>query len=185
VTVAFEDPALAVFCQPSRPDLWSRQVKRDSLGERMTHGAATMGGVGRRPSLIEALGTQTGQDAAAFVDIYFADNGSLRRVSVNQGIVDFSGLETTLPRSADNILMFVTEFSERFLNALMDKRLVGMRVRQRATVARPSGPESRRRGYSYATQALSRLLELVSPTLKDVGHVDLSSRLAYLTARRH
>jgi hypothetical protein len=150
VTVGFEDPTVALFCQPSRPDLASRQVKRDSLGERMSHGAGTMGGSGRRSGTDDQRGMPTALDLAAFVDIYLQQNGSVRRVSVNQETTDFSGLESAAQRSADNMLLFVTKFSERFLNSPLDKRLVGMRVRQRPALV-SAIPQDNRRAYLTLT----------------------------------
>jgi hypothetical protein len=46
------------------------------------------------------------------------------------------------------------------------------------------GESQERKGFSYATQALSKLLESISPDLKDVSQFELSSRLAFLTTTK-
>jgi hypothetical protein len=44
---------------------------------------------------------------------------------------------------------------------------------------KPGTPE--RKGFSYATEALAKLLESISPDLKDLSQFELCSRLVYLT----
>jgi hypothetical protein len=40
-----------------------------------------------------------------------------------------------------------------------------------------------RKGYSFATAALSQLLDSIDPAMKDMTQFELASRLAYLTTR--
>ena len=82
-----------------------------------------------------------------------------------------------------NLAMFVAEVESRFPQARVDRRLVNMVARSRAVVGMPSSHEPPRKGFSFATEALSRLLHSISPELKDLSQFDLSSRLAYLTRR--
>jgi hypothetical protein len=124
-------------------------------------------------------------DDAPFLDIFASQNGTLVRVALFQNVVDFSGLPAPQTSAVNNLAMLVKAFEERFTQARLDKRAVGMRLRQRRTVSGVHGPgdDPRRRLFSYATTALSTLLESISDDLKDLSELDLSSRLVFLTRR--
>ncbi len=119
----------------------------------------------------------------AFVDLYYSDGAEIRRVSVAQGITDFSGLgEAKAVVSSANVNAFILECERRFDHLDIDDRLVDIRPRQRPMVGTTTDREDRRL-FSFGTLALSVLLESVSPELKDLTQYDLGSRLSYLMRR--
>ncbi len=97
--------------------------------------------------------------------------------------LNFSGLgDLKLPTAEDNMLKLVWECERRFTKAQFDRRLVDVRLRQSLivdTAARPA--HEMRKGFSFATTALAKLLESISPDLKDISQFEQGSRLAYLT----
>jgi hypothetical protein len=84
---------------------------------------------------------------------------------------------------ADNMVMFLAEFEDKFSEARVDRRLVGMQPRSRPMLSKRTAITGQRKGFSFATAALSQLLESLSPDLKNVNQFDLASRLAYITDR--
>jgi hypothetical protein len=120
---------------------------------------------------------------SAVLDIYGSRKGELLRMSFVQEVVNFSGLgDLQLPTAEGNMLKFVAECEHRFTKVQFDRRLESVRVRRSLiidTAARP--PHEERKGFSYATTALAKLLESISPDLKDISQFELGSRLAYLT----
>ena len=127
----------------------------------------------------------TRSTGSAVLDIYGSRKGELLRISFVQEVLDFSGLgDLKLPTAGANILPFVAECEQRFTKVQFDRRLENVRVRRSLiidTAARP--PHEERKGFSYATTALAKLLESISPDLKDISQFELGSRLAYLTKR--
>ncbi len=119
----------------------------------------------------------------ALLDIYGSRKGELLRISFVQDVVDFSGLgDLKLPTADGNMLKFVAECQQRFTKAQFDRRLVDVRLRRSLIIdaaARP--PHEERKGFSYATTALAKLLESISPDLRNISQFELGSRLAYLT----
>ena len=122
---------------------------------------------------------------SAVLDIYGSRKGELLRISFVQEVLDFSGLgDLKLPTAEGNMLKFVAECQQRFTKVQFDRRLENVRVRRSLiidTAAQP--PHEERKGFSYATTALAKLLESISPDLKDISQFELGSRLAYLTKR--
>lgn len=197
VQLPYDTPIVAVFCQPHSQV--SANVRRsggssltESLGRRQSavflsrDSLVGFGGLGGRTSSV-GLGLEEDEASkdAAFLDIYVPGESELRRFSVIQKHVEFSGLgEMQLPRASDNMVMLVAECEDRFTEGRVDRRLMGMYPRQRPLVATlVTTVHAQRKSYSFATEALARLLESISPDLKQLGQLDLSSRLAYLTSR--
>ncbi len=124
---------------------------------------------------------------AALLDIYGSRKGELLRISFVQEVVNFSGLDDLkLPTAEGNMLKFVWECERRFTKGQFDRRLVDVRLRRSLVIdtAAPARPTHQlRKGFSYATTALAKLLESVSPDLRNVSQFELGSRLAYLTKR--
>ena len=123
---------------------------------------------------------------SALLDIYGTRKGEVLKMSFVQEVVDFSGLgDAKLPTAEGNMLKLVWECERLFTKAQFDRRLVGVRLRRSLIVdtaaARPPNPQ--RKGFSYATTALAKLLESISPDLKDISQFELGSRLAYLTKK--
>ena len=120
-----------------------------------------------------------------FLDIFASREGQVSRATVFQKVASFSGLPTAPTSESDNLTMLVAELEDRFTQTHVDKRLVGMRLRDKPNFPTAPGqdPDRRRKRYSYATTELAKLLESLSEELTDISQPDLSSRLVYLTAR--
>lgn len=104
------------------------------------------------------------------LDLYFRNEGSLRRISIVPDLFDSDGDEV------------VKELGRRFNNFRLDDRLAGVRPRARFTTG--DGDEvrldlSQRKGFSFGTPLLRHLLESTCPELRDVPQYELGSRMAY------
>ncbi len=191
VDLSHDEKLIAVFCQPRPGTGGSSGVAANPLTEGLRQRRSgvfmardsLMGfGTGSRASL---AGGEAEDAESPFLDIYVPGESSStrpRRLALVQDQMDFSGLgDLRLPRAADNMVMFVAEFEDKFSAARVDRRLVGMQPRSRAMVSKRTSITGERKGFSFATAALSQLLESLSPALKAVNQFDLASRLAYLT----
>ncbi len=191
VTLPYDAAATAVYCTPRQ---------RSGLDPAHTGGSGITEGIARRSSSVfmtrdslvgfgglggrssAAGGAEAGPGESSFLDVYFTDGGTARRLTVLQNSVDFGGLgEMALPNATTNMEMLVQEFEERFTNGSVDRRLVNMQPRQRPMVGKPAPEHPERKGFSFATEALNKLLESISPELKQASQFELSSRLAFLT----
>lgn len=193
LTVPCDAKVTAVYCTPRQPaGLDAAHTGGSGITEGLTRRSSSVfmtrdslvgfGGLGGRSSA--AGGTERGPGESSFLDVYFTDGGTARRLTVLQDSVDFGGLgELALPNATASMEMLVQEFEERFTSSSVDRRLVNMQPRLRPMVGKPAAEHPDRKGFSFATEALSRLLESISPDLKDASQFDLSSRLAFLTAR--
>jgi hypothetical protein len=120
-----------------------------------------------------------GPQPLSFLDLYVSASGRPARWTVLQGVTGFSGMGRRQTASfGTNVHAFAAEVEARFPNAVLDRRLEHLQVRQRAGA---HGSGTVRQGYSFATVALDELLEAIQPGLSAIEHDDLSSRLAYLT----
>ena len=192
VKFAYNAPVICVYCTPAGPVGGATGGGGSSLtgglGQRsssvfMTRDSLVgFGGLGARSSAA-GMGEEAAVGESPFVDLYAAAKGAASSATVIQEVVDFSGLgEEALPSSAGNLAVFVAECEQRFNQVRIDRRLVNMQARQRPMVLRSASVEQERKGYSYATETLSQLLESISPELKDLTQFQLCSRLAYLTS---
>jgi hypothetical protein len=188
VELPYDSQVTAVYCTPRGAVEEARRGGGGGLTEGLRQRSS--GIFMARDSLVGfgalgGRGSQSGGEAAtvepAFVDIYAAPAGTPLRLSVAVGKVEFSGLgEQQLPNMIGNLEIFVQEIESRFKGGAVDRRLLDMQARQRPMVGGGSDAPQRK-GFSYATQALAKLLESISPDLKDVSQFELSSRLAFLT----
>jgi len=133
----------------------------------------------------QAKGKVEAADRSPFLDIYTTQDGNLSRATVFETAADFSSLPETPKDSTDNLAMLLAELESRFSRIRVDKRLVGMRLRDKQIISEVPGPETDRgrKRYSFATRELASLLESIATELKDISQPDLSSRLIYLTSR--
>lgn len=178
IALSYDAPLLAVFCQPIHYRRSGSDIAlRDVVGRR-TSGFLAM--KEQQPRFSGPTPKDVEEEDPPFVDFYTMQDGAPRRLSVMQTGVDFSGLHMRWRRAADNMLLFLAECQDRFQNAKVDRRLVGLRVRQSVSMTQQAAPASRRHGFSYATIALVRLLESISPDLRGLSDPELSSRLIYL-----
>lgn len=180
--VEYDAPVDVVFCRPreAAPDLGltsrrSRSSSFFSIKDRL---------VETSPSRTSGSSAEVGvaeDDAVPFLDIYVPHDGIVQRFTVQQNAVNFSGLGRVQPRAAANMEALVGSCEDRFGNGRVDRRLVGMRLRQRSRRRAPGSEH--RRGFSYASPGLLALLAALDPELANVSQAELSSRLAYLTHR--
>jgi hypothetical protein len=174
VTVPYEVPVVAVFCRP-----------RESAFERGSgsRGRLSSGLFSYRDRVLDsaaapALPTDEVDDTP-FLDLFVGAETPSHRLTVIQNAVSFAGLGRVQPRAASNMDALVGSCEDRFGHSLVDRRLVGMRLRSRGSV-RPPGSEHRR-GFSFASPGLAALLSAVSNHLPGLSQPELSTRLAFLT----
>ena len=183
IALPFGEATVSVFCQP-----------REAIGEESSRSAGSplsglsarvsMAGLPGRSSRPSMAGLQDNTAQSPALDIFASHDGTVVRYAVVQDKVDFAGLgELLLPRAVDNMVMFVAEFEDRFKGGALDRRLMDMQPRSRAMVTQRTAHTGVRKGYSFATAALSQLLDSIDPAMKDMTQFELASRLAYLTNR--
>ena len=86
-----------------------------------------------------------------------------------------------LAQASDNMVMLVAECDDRFCETEFDRRAVNMHPRKRLVVGRGMPEDPDRKGFSFATTALSNLLESIAPELQNLNQFELASRLCFLT----
>ncbi len=191
VELSSDGTAVAVFCQPRPGSIGGSGLGSNPLTEGLRQRKSgvflardsLMGFGGGKSSMSEE---EEDSGASPFLDIYVPSGteGSPLRLSVMQNEVDFSGLgDLQLPRANDNMVMFVAEFESKLPAVRVDRRLEDMQPRARAMVSQRAAISGVRKGFSFATAALSQLVESISPDLKDMNQFELASRLAYLTTQ--
>ena len=183
---------IAVFCQPraggDRPSGVGSNPLTEGLRQRKSGvfmaRDSLVGFGGGRSSMASADDEE--ESESPFLDIYVGggDDGPSMRLTVIQNEVDFSGLgDLEMARKSDNMVMFVAEFESKLTGARLDRRLQDMQPRARAMVSQRTAITGERKGFSFATAALSQLVESISPDLKGLSQFELASRLAYLTTQ--
>jgi hypothetical protein len=176
VKLPFDQPMTAVFCQPGEGQMETGRRTGDAMTEGLRRRSSSvfvtrdsLVGFGSLRASSSGLGGEGGEGEGAhpaFLDIYVAQADQLRRISIVEGTVDFSGLgDLMVARSTDNMVMFAAEFEDKFPAAVVDRSLVDLNPRPHPTVG---------------GVALWTLLEMVCPDLERVDHYDLASRLVYL-----
>ena len=171
--VAYDHPVRAVFCRPRE------SADRTSLpGARRSSSFFSL-----KDRLVEpgsSTLTESGpeEDAVPFLDLYLPESDAIRRYTVQQNAVNFSGLGRVQPRAAANMEALVGSCEDRFGADRVDKRLVGMRIRSR--LGRRAPGAEHRRGFSYASPGLLALLAALEQGLERVSQPELSTRLAFL-----
>jgi hypothetical protein len=171
--VAYDQPVHAVFCRP-----------RESAERTSVPGARRSSSVFSLKDRLTEAGSSTHteqgteDDTVPFLDIYLPINGAIRRYTVQQNAVNFSGLGRVQPRAAANMEALVGSCEDRFGADHMDKRLVGMRLRAR--LGRRAPGAEHRRGFSFASPGLLALLAALEQGLERVTQPELSTRLAFL-----
>lgn len=115
---------------------------------------------GHGPTIAEAIQWRS------FLDLYFFDRGSLRRVTVVPDALELD--EARLLKEL-----------RRLKHLRLDDRLSGVRPRAAFVMGTTGheGPERRR--YSFGTLKLRQVLESISPDLRAVPQYEFGSRLAY------
>ncbi|MDH3206110.1 MAG: hypothetical protein OEO79_05825 [Gemmatimonadota bacterium] len=120
----------------------------------------------------------------ANLDLYFFRDDALQRLSIVQGVTDFSGLGPMQKRTADeNMAEVVAGCSRRFTSMHLDARMENVRPRRRFVGGDSAHNPDLRKRYSFGTLLLREILNSVSPGLGDLTQYELGSRLGYLTGR--
>ncbi len=177
LTIAYDLPIVAIYCKPREtgPDLRTAGARRRTSGFMSFRDRIMEVGAGVESEAGDAEG------AVPFLDIYVSSGTRPTRITVLQNAVDFSGLGHMEPRAASNMAALVENCEDRFNEATFDRRLEGMRLRLQRS-RRGSGAEHRR-GYSFASPALTELLSSISGDLPNLSQSEFSARLAFLTDR--
>jgi hypothetical protein len=177
VHLRYDALVVGAFCRPpadfASGDHASRSARDsfDPMRQRTDH----LAGRARHEQVVEMLERRTN------LDLYTPSGTGLRRISIAQDSVSFSGLgEAIRPRASDNMDLTLATFEQRFSNLVVDKRMVNVRPRQRLTVGGPVENQENRRLLSFGTVGLQELLASVSPELADITQYELASRLSYL-----
>jgi CheY-like chemotaxis protein len=130
------------------------------------------------PEVVEAI------EWMSNLDLYFVRDDVLRRVSIVEGLTDFSGLgPLRQPTAAANMKATLTECMRRFPRIKFDTRLENVRPRGRFARGDSEQTSGVRKRYSFGTSLLGDVLESISPDIRDLTQFELGSRLAYLTTR--
>ncbi len=137
----YTSPIVGIFSQPQAlgADVERRHTP-DTLRDSLSH-SSQYARSRERKSMYELMFSRAHEAAenSPFFDTYFVRQKAAKRTTVLQEIVDFSGLPTVLPSATNNMAMLVAELEDRFTQKRLDKRMVGMRVRQRTTVSADEG----------------------------------------------
>jgi hypothetical protein len=116
----------------------------------------------------------------ASLDLYALTGIAAPRWTIVQGVTTFEGMGARQSSSfGANVRNLAADVEQRFPSLAVDRRLVNMQVRRRTGLPPAGAPV--RQGYSFATAALSRLLESIEPGLSELDHEELAVRLALLT----
>ncbi len=184
--VGEDTPIVAVFCKPKASVSDGAGSGRGQSAVSMTsRGSKTrdslLGGSRRSSSMDDASNTP---DHPAFVDVYVPSDGQVMRLTFQQGTVDFGGLGSPAPLNPiQGLTMLMDALETRFAKGRFDRRLVNMIPRRRTLVQSGVDYSVARKGYSFASEGLAKLLGGIAPGLDELGQMELSSRLAYLTVR--
>lgn len=157
--IAAEEPVLAVYCEPP--------VGFQAPFSRRTKGAS--------PGLSFAEEVEW----MPRLDLYFEHDGVLDRVTLVQGVTDFSGLGDA--RGEDDLASVraaVAECERRFADLRLDARLEHVRPRQRFVMGETGFDIDLRKLYSFGTLLLRQVLDSVSPELRDLPQYELGSRMS-------
>ena len=116
---------------------------------------------GHGPTIAEAIQWMSN------LDLYFRDEGSLRRISIVPDLLELDGEHVA------------KELGRRFKCLRVDARLAGVRPRARFVMGEGGFDRNPRKRYSFGTPLLRHVLESISLELRGVPQYELGSRLAY------
>ncbi len=148
ISISYDADVVGVYCRPPA----DRSMKTTLDLDRAVAS-------GHGPTIAEAIQWRS------FLDLYFLDAGSLRRVTV---------VPDALAMDGERLLKEL----RRFKHLRLDDRLSGVPPRAAFVMgtAWHEGPERRR--YSFGTHRLREVLESISPELRAVPQYEFGSRLA-------
>ncbi len=174
VEIPYDTPVVGVYCKPPS-DLATEGPSGDGLE----------GGTARLGSGDDGFAIAEGLEWVTNLDLYFTQGGTLRRISIVQDVVDFSGLGgMKRPTGAENMATTIAECERRFHRFELDARLEGLRPRNRFLGGDVGFDLDMRKLFSFGTLLLRQVLDSISPEIRDIPQYELGSRLAYLMSRQ-
>ena len=121
----------------------------------------------------------------SMLDLYLDGDSGLERVTFARDITGFSGLTGMAGSSpAECMVETLTQCALRFDRFSLDRRLEGVRPRQRFTMGADDFDLDQRKLFSYGTLLLRQALNMVDATLGDLTQYELGSRLAWVLRGR-
>lgn len=182
-TLPYQTRLIGVLCRPRKDAESASRPSRSTAMGRLSHTSLTPDALVGRAEGGSTAGGQRKPDMeqAAFVDLYVAPGEQAHRFSFVEGNTVFPQRADAPGASAvDELASLTAECEKRFSHSVFDRRGDGMRIRRRVLVGEYPYDE-RRKGFSFATRALSQLLEWISQDLKLATETELASRLVFLT----
>lgn len=164
---AFEDEALVVRTEGRELRIWYGEPVV-GVSCRPPSGFAPSEGV---PTEEHALSGDPGPalseplEWVEHLDLYVTGEGSVERFVIVNDVSDA-----------------VSQCERRFERITMDRRLEGVRPRQRFIPGEDAFDIDMRKAFSFGTLLLRQLLDSVSPDLRDLTHYEYGSRLAFVMA---
>jgi hypothetical protein len=181
VELGYDEPVLGVYCKPPSDLPGGVPIPDGAVasGDAAAASEAGAGPAGKGLEIAEAL------EWTSILDLYFARDGRLRRISVVGDITDFGGLgDMRHATGAENVATTVAECTRLFRRIEIDARLEGVRPRTRFVGGDAGFDLDLRKLYSFGTLLLRQVLDSISPELRDLTQFELGSRLAYVVRRR-
>ncbi len=167
VELSYDSDLVGVYCKP--PADFRAEPAKKKLGP-LSFGMDVVDAIEWMPTL----------------DLYFVQRGALQRISIVQGVTDFSGLGPMRQRTAaQDMEATVVGCVRRFTKLHFDARLENVRPRRRFVGGDSADNPDMRERYSFGTLLLRGILSSISPELGDLTQYELGSRLGYLTSRAH
>jgi len=163
--IGYDESVVAVLCSPP-PGL------RVALGHSETSVDPGLRGM----ALSEAI------EWVPNLDLYVRRREGVRRISFVQDFADLSGLGAggAPGTPEDAMALLVDECVVRFRDIEVDRRLEGVRPRQRFETGRQDFDLDLRKLYSFGTLLLRQALDAISPDLKHLTQYELGSRMAFV-----
>ena len=119
------------------------------------------------------------------LDLYIDRDAGLQRITFSSDLTDFSGLTEAESTPAEECMVeTLTQCALRFDHFSLDRRLEGVRPRQRFTMGADNFDLDQRKLFSYGTLLLRQALNMVDSTLGDLTQYELGSRLAWVLRGR-
>lgn len=118
------------------------------------------------------------------LDLYLDLDGFVDRVTFARDITDFSGLETPREGPEGGLVEALTQCALRFDRFSLDRRLEGVRPRQRFAMGQEGFDLDQRKLFSYGTLLLRQALNSVDPSLGDLTQYEFGSRIAWILRGR-
>ena len=169
VAIHYDEPVVGVYCAPPADSTPNPSPPR--------HSAAAS------PEVEAGLKAAESLEWMPHLDLYYQRDGRARRVTIARDLSDFAGLHNLRqPTAAESMSATVEECIRSFKAIELDRRLEGVRPRQRFRMGDPSFDPDLRKLFSYGTLLLRQVLDSMAPGFGDLTQYEFGSRLAYVTS---